>query len=124
MEAETVAVAGRRELKKLRDLRKDMPQELWYRGQWTPEVFTRCAAVVGSRRMTDYGRRVVDKLVPQLVAEGYTIVSGFMYGVDQTAHQVCVECGGVTVAVVGWGIDWKLEEADRRLAEKIVASGG
>jgi len=73
--------------------------------------------IVGSRRMTDYGRRVIEKIVPQLVADGWTIVSGFMYGVDQYAHKVCMENGGRTIAVLGWGID---QENDT----KIIDSGG
>ena len=67
--------------------------------------------------MTDYGRRVIEKIVPQLVQDGWTIVSGFMYGVDQYVHQTCIECGGRTIAVLGWGID---QETDT----KIIDSGG
>lgn len=74
--------------------------------------------------MTDYGRRVVEKIVPRFVFEKKTIVSGFMYGVDQYAHQVCVENGGKTIAVLGWGINRKLEDYDRKLAESIVSTGG
>jgi len=81
--------------------------------------------VVGSRRMTSYGRRVVEKIVPQLVADGWTIVSGMMYGVDQAAHEVCIECGGKTIGVLGWGIEYrKLETRDLMLQERIVESGG
>ena len=68
--------------------------------------------------------RVVEKLVPILVDQGYTIVSGFMYGVDQEAHRVCVECGGKTIAVLGWGIQEKMESNDTNLANKIIESGG
>ena len=67
--------------------------------------------------MTDYGKRVIEKIVPQLVQDGWTIVSGFMYGVDQYVHQTCIECGGRTIAVLGWGID---QETDT----KIIDSGG
>jgi len=81
--------------------------------------------VVGSRRMTSYGRRVVEKIVPSLVQQGWTIVSGMMYGVDQTAHEVCIECGGKTIGVLGWGIEYrKLEARDLKLEERIVESGG
>lgn len=75
--------------------------------------------------MTSYGRRVVEKIVPQLVSGGWTIVSGMMYGVDQAAHEVCIECGGKTIGVLGWGIDYqRLETRDQRLEERIVESGG
>ncbi|KKU02734.1 MAG: protecting protein DprA protein [Candidatus Amesbacteria bacterium GW2011_GWC2_45_19] len=81
--------------------------------------------MVGSRRMTSYGRRVVEKIVPELVQQGWTIVSGMMYGVDQAAHEVCIECGGKTIGVLGWGIEYrKLEARDLMLEERIVESGG
>lgn len=98
--------------------------DLYYQGTWDDRVFDKCIAVVGSRRITEYGRRVVEKIVPQLVQDGWTIVSGFMYGVDQTAHLAAVECGGKTIAVLGWGIEYPLDDYDRDLAEKIIKSGG
>lgn len=117
--------------KLLKDL-SDPPKQLYYlakEGFWTSQnnvvdIFENCVAVVGSRRMTDYGRRVLDKLIPQLVFEKKTIVSGFMYGTDQYAHQVCIDNGGKTIAVLGWGIDKKLFDYDKKLAEQIVNSGG
>ena len=77
-------------------------------------------AIVGSRRMTEYARRVIESWVPRLVNEGIVIVSGFMYGVDQMAHRVCIENGGKTIAVLGWGIDRPLYDEDRKLYEKFV----
>ena len=103
---------------------RGVPEEVWYIGDWSENLFARAVAVVGSRRMTEYGRRVVESLVPRLVDQGWTVVSGFMYGVDQEAHRVCVECGGKTVAVLGWGINERLETSDQRLADEIVKSGG
>lgn len=100
------------------------PRELYYAGTWNPEIFHSCVAVVGSRRMSDYGRRVIEKMIPRFVFEKKTIVSGFMYGVDQYAHRVCCENGGKTIAVLGWGINRKLENGDRKLAESIIKSGG
>ena len=77
-------------------------------------------AIVGSRKMTDYGRRVIEKQVPVLVQAGVVIVSGFMYGVDQAAHEVCLDCGGETIAVLGWGIDRGLSIEDEKLYEKFI----
>lgn len=74
--------------------------------------------------MTDYGSRVVEKIVPRIVSQKQTIVSGFMYGVDQYAHRVCCESGGKTIAVLGWGIKTTLTKEDSRLAEKIIGCGG
>lgn len=111
------------ELKGLHDL-SNPPKEIYYIGTWGPEIFKDCTAVVGSRKMTDYGSRAVEKIVTKLVFERKTVVSGFMYGVDQYAHQVCLEQGGKTVSVLGWGVDWPLAGYDKQLAEKIIASGG
>jgi DNA processing protein len=107
----------------LNDLSKP-PVDLYIRGKWNPDLFANCVAVVGSRRMTDYGRQVIEKLVPQLVVQGKTIISGFMYGVDQYAHRICAECGGKTIAVLGWGISIPLEETEEKLAHAIINSGG
>ena len=75
-------------------------------------------AIVGSRKMTDYGRRVIEQMVPVLVQAGVVIVSGYMYGVDQASHENCLDCGGETIAVLGWGIDRELSIEDERLYEK------
>lgn len=79
-------------------------------------------AIVGSRRMTDYGRAVIEKWMPSLVQKGVTIVSGFMYGVDQAAHSACLENGGKTIAVLGWGIDWKVGAGDEKLYRNVIDS--
>jgi DNA processing protein len=83
-----------------------------------------CVAVVGSRKITSYGVRVVEKIVPYLVDRGLTIVSGGMYGVDELAHKTCMDCGGKTIAVLGWGIDQGYKNEDLKIKREIVESGG
>jgi DNA processing protein len=107
----------------LKDL-SNPPDGLYISGRFQPHIFKNCTAVVGSRRMTDYGRRAVEQLVPQLVSEGKTIVSGFMYGVDLCAHQACLKAGGQTIAVLGWGIRFPLKGQEVQLARDITRSGG
>lgn len=103
---------------------KPTVKELWYLGNWQGEMPPRMAAVIGSRQMTQYGRRAVEILVPQLVADGWTIVSGFMYGVDRTAHEICLTVGGKTIAVLGWGIDEQIDDLGRAIlaAEGLIFS--
>lgn len=110
-------------LKNLHDL-STPPKELYFAGKWNPEIFKNCAAVVGSRKMTDYGARVVEKIIPNLISLGQTVISGFMYGVDQYAHEMTIMGGGKTIAVLGWGIDTPLIGSDLILANKIIDSGG
>ncbi len=81
-------------------------------------------AIVGSRRMTDYGGRVIEKWMSKIVDAKVVIVSGFMYGVDQKAHWECIKNGGKTIAVLGWGIDWKVMDSDVEIYKKILESGG
>ncbi len=111
------------QLKSLLDL-STPPKHLYFSGKMDFKIFENCVAVVGSRKITDYGIRVVEKIVPGLISKDQTVVSGFMYGVDQYAHRVCVEGGGKTIAVLGWGIDTKLTGEDLKLAQKIISSGG
>lgn len=111
------------QLKSLLDLTTP-PRHLYFSGGRNLKIFENCVAVVGSRKMTDYGTRVIEKIVPGLISKGKTIVSGFMYGVDQYAHLVCIENGGKTIAVLGWGIDTGLTGDDLKLARKIISSGG
>ncbi len=111
------------ELKSLFDLTTP-PKELYFCGNLDLKIFKNCTAVVGSRKMTDYGERVVEKIIPSLVMQGKTVVSGFMYGVDQYAHEICVQSKGKTIAVLGWGIDTLLAGSDLKLAKKIIDSEG
>lgn len=111
------------QLKSLHDL-STPPKELYFAGKWDPDIFKNCSAVVGSRKMTDYGARVVEKIIPSLIMQGKSVVSGFMYGVDQHVHKVCIENQGKTIAVLGWGIDTPLFGPDLALAKKIIISGG
>ncbi|OGD74866.1 hypothetical protein A3A84_03385 [Candidatus Collierbacteria bacterium RIFCSPLOWO2_01_FULL_50_23] len=115
--------------------RKEMParflavmppiKELWWEGNRGLLADTnKYLAIVGSRRMTDYGRRVLEMIMPDLVRAGLIIVSGMMYGVDQEAHKLCLKYGGKTIAVLGWGIEWPgLTREDRELQEKIAKEG-
>lgn len=80
-------------------------------------------AIVGSRQMTAYGRAVIEAWMPNLVDAGVTIVSGFMYGVDRTAHQACLDCGGKTIAVLGWGIERKPRMGEEKLYQEILEVG-
>src|SRR3989344_472959 len=102
----------------------DCPQFLYYCGDITEESFEKCVAVVGTRRMTMYGWRVTQKIVQELVCSGITVVSGFMYGIDMTAHETAVNCEGKTIAILPCGINDSLVENNADLAERILRKGG
>jgi len=97
---------------------------LYYKGNWNPEIFENCLAVVGSRRMTSYGRKITEQLVTEIAAAGVTIVSGFMYGGDEAAHRAAVEMGGRTIAVMPCGIDIIHPEYQEELYNEILNKNG
>lgn len=79
--------------------------------------------VIGTRKMSEYGRKVTAKLVGGL-AKKLTIVSGLARGVDGWAHRVCLGVKGKTVAVLGHGLERVYPPEHAGLAEQIVNSGG
>ena len=80
-------------------------------------------AVVGSRKMTSYGKSVVEALVPELVSAGFTIVSGLALGVDTAAHWSALQVGGRTIAVLPCGIDQVYPPSNKKLARAIIKHG-
>ncbi len=110
--------------KLLKGIGKDAPKQLYYKGNRGEEMFENCLAVVGSRQMTSYGRRVVEQIVGELAAAGITIVSGFMYGVDATAHKAALRVGGRTIAVMPCGIERIHPEYQQDLYVEILNNNG
>ena len=81
-------------------------------------------AVVGTRKITSYGREVTRFLTQQLVDAGLTIVSGLAMGVDAAAHEAAIEAGGKTIAVLGCGVDCCNPPVNQWLYDKIVDGNG
>ena len=108
----------------LKKISKDAPLQLYYKGEWDEQIFENCLAVVGSRQMTSYGKRVVERVVTGVASAGITIVSGFMYGVDATAHKMALLAGGRTIAVMPCGIDLIHPEYQLDLYTEILKNKG
>ncbi|MGB9893563.1 MAG: DNA-processing protein DprA, partial [Candidatus Saccharicenans sp.] len=79
-------------------------------------------AMVGSRRPTSYGRLMAEKLAEQLAATGLVVVSGLARGIDTLAHKGALR-SGLTVAVLGSGLENLYPKENRMLAEKIAEKG-
>jgi len=103
---------------------KNCPNKLFYRGNWDNNLFKKSLAVVGSRRMSHYGREVIAKFMPELVANRITIISGFMYGIDTESHKKCLEFGGKTVAILGGGLDIMTPAENDNLYTEILENDG
>ena len=83
---------------------KDPPKELYYIGN-IDILKKRCAAVVGSRTTTQYGRSTAVSIATKLAMRDVAVVSGMARGIDTCAHQGALDCDGPTVAVLGCGVD-------------------
>jgi DNA processing protein len=95
---------------------------LYLRGELLPEDDW-SVAIVGTRRMTVYGRQVAEDIASLLARSGVTVVSGLARGVDSAAHQAALKAGGRTLAVLGNGVDQVYPPEHRRLAEEIISHG-
>ncbi len=99
----------------------DPPPLLYLRGVaplWEPAV-----AVVGSRRAGRDGLKAAEQLAAELAGLGVRVVSGLARGIDTAAHRGALKGNGVTVAVLGCGVDIHYPPENRELADKIAESG-
>ncbi len=80
-------------------------------------------AVVGTRRITPYGRQVAEEIAGCLARNGVTVVSGLARGVDAVAHQAALSAGGRTLAVLGSGVDRIYPPEHLALGNSICARG-
>ena len=84
----------------------DAPAGLFVRGTGALELLDRpTVAIVGARSCSSYGADVARMLGRELAAAGLVVVSGLARGVDGHAHRGALDAGGLTVAVLGCGID-------------------
>jgi DNA processing protein len=100
----------------------DPPWLLWGRGSWPEEGLFR-VAVVGTRQPTEAAKRAAVRFGTELAAASVVVVSGLARGIDACAHAGALE-SGLTVAVLGNGIDTVSPIGNRRLAARILAAGG
>jgi len=81
-------------------------------------------AIVGSRKMSSYGREVTRQIASELAGLGVTIVSGLALGIDAVAHRACIEAGGRGIIVLASGLDIISPIANRWIAVELVKKGG
>lgn len=101
----------------------DPPALLWVRGEISA-LNKPTIAVVGTRDPSDYGRSMAAKFTRELAEAGLCIVSGLAIGIDAIAHDTALQSGGITVGVLGSGIDRIYPGDHRPLAYRMIEAGG
>ena len=100
----------------------DPPLVLFKRGTSNVDM-NKTIAIVGTRHPTHYGLSVTQKLTRELIAFGYTVVSGMAMGIDAIAHTQAIASNGKTIAVLGSGIDKPYPASNRKLMTEIMDHG-
>ena len=119
-----VRVLRRRELPRLLGAIHDPPRVLFLRGEGeTALLDLPTVAVVGARACSSYGRSVARLLARELAAAGAVVVSGMARGIDGEAHRGALDARGITVAVLGCGVDRDYPAAHAELARRICERG-
>lgn len=80
-------------------------------------------AMVGSRRASRPGMDTAAAFSRSLAGAGFVITSGLALGIDAAAHQAALDVGGLTVGVLGTGLENFYPQRNKRLAEAMIASG-
>ena len=102
---------------------KNPPAVLYWAGR-LPDFNRRlCIAVVGTRKMSEYGMRAAYKISYEIASTGIVVVSGMALGIDGIASCAAIAAGGETVAVLGCGIDYVYPKEHLRLCEMIRNNG-
>ena len=81
-------------------------------------------AVVGTREPTDWGYASGERIAKRCCERGFTVVSGLAVGCDTSAHEGALSANGRTIAVLAHGLDSVYPAVNRRLADRILDSGG
>ncbi len=100
----------------------DPPLMLYVLGTVTVED-ERAVAVVGTRKPSDYGRRIAYRIGADLAQAGITVVSGLAEGIDTAVHKGALDAGGRTFAVLGSGLDVPYPHSNKDLARRIADNG-
>ena len=117
-----ITYADERYPSSLRDI-STPPVLLYYRGTLPDFDKCFCVAGVGTRSLSDYGRKNAFKISYDLAMAGATIVSGMAMGIDGVCHAGALAADGITVAVLGSGIDICYPSQHLTLAREIVKKG-
>jgi DNA processing protein len=101
----------------------DLPMILFSKGNMNLND-EKIVAIVGTRNQTEYGLGLLHELIQSFSDNNILVVSGLAYGVDISAHRLCIEHNIPTLAVLGHGLDRIYPSRHKNTAIKMLDSGG
>ena len=101
----------------------DPPVLLYYKGALPDFDDNVCIATVGTRKITEYGRREAYTISYDLASAGAIVISGLARGIDSVCHRACIDAYGKTVAVLGSGIDVVYPPENDMLYAEVASNG-
>ncbi len=102
---------------------EDAPVMLYYKGNADLNA-TKVISIVGTRDATEYGKKICEKLIADLVEHNVLIVSGLAYGIDICAHRAALDNGLPTVCALAHGLDRIYPGVHKATAQKMMEKGG
>lgn len=104
----------------------DPPVILYIKGNYDPEKLTNSVGIVGTRKPSDYGKKMAEKFSEELSSAGISVISGFARGIDTYSHKAVLnnkQSEAITAAVFGCGIDVIYPPENKKLYEEMTERG-
>jgi DNA processing protein len=80
----------------------------------------KCLSIVGTRNITQYGKKICENFIPEFIKADLTLVSGYAHGVDFEVHKLCLENNGKTIAILASGLDLKYPDYPQMFVDKFI----
>lgn len=101
----------------------DAPALLYFKGKGTLNP-SRSIAIVGTRKMTDYGKHITEQIVENLATHQVCCISGLAFGIDIVAHRACLKHHVSTLGIMANGINRVYPTQHKSTAYQMLAQGG
>jgi len=104
----------------------DPPIILYVRGKFKKDILINSVGIVGTRKPSDYGKKMSEKFAEELSSAGISVISGFARGVDTIAHKAVLynnNAKAVTAGVFGCGVDVIYPPENKKLYEEMLEKG-
>ncbi len=121
LKIETITIFDKNYPSQLKEI-QSAPTVIYLKGK-IEKTDKNSVAIVGTRKMSSYGKEVAEKFSSELASLGLTIISGLARGIDTVAHNSAIKAGGRTIAVLGCGLDSVYPPENSRLANEIIKCG-